>query len=145
MTSTSTPVLGETQYGFETEVSRKHKVPRLMIERTGADGRPAWKLKLMLPLCMPEADVERYKKIAASIYLSCIEKGIPGRLYGKFEYKYDAIVLTYKGRPFCWSMDVAAFERDNPIAPRPDDDKCIVLPSLEQVMHLNQGQEVRPI
>ena len=144
MESASTPVIGETKYDFETEISSRHKVPRLMIEKTGADGRPAWRLKLMLPVCVREEDATRYKKIAAAIYLSCIEKGIPGRLYGKFEYKYDAIVLTHKGRPFCRSMDVAAFEQDNPIAARPDDVPLIAQPTLQQVMNLNQGREVRP-
>src|ERR1039457_1145143 len=133
MERASTPVIGETKYDFETEISCKHKVPRLMIEKTGADGRPAWKLKLMLPACMPEEDATRYKKIAASIYMKCIEKGIPGRLYGKFEYKYDGIVMTHKGREFCRTMDVAAYERDNPVA-RPGDIALIERPALQQIV-----------
>jgi hypothetical protein len=142
MTPTSTPIIGETKYNFEVERSKKHKVPRVMIEKTGADGRPAWMLKLMLPEFTGPEETLRYKKIAASIYLKCIEKGIPGRLYGKFEFKYDGIVMTHKGEPFCRTMDVAAYERDNPPSPVVEhpgtDPKLLVQPTLQQVVDLNQ-------
>src|ERR1017187_41752 len=142
MESASAPVIGETKYNFETETSRKHKVPRVMIEKTGADGRLAWTLRLTLPVTTGEEEALRLKKIAASIYLKCIEKGIPGRLYGKFGYKYDAIVMTHKGREFCRTMDVAAYERDNPVA-RPGDIALIERPALQQIVDINQGRGFR--
>jgi hypothetical protein len=99
-------------------------------------------LKLMLPEFTGPEETLRYKKIAASIYLKCIEKGIPGRLYGKFEFKYDGIVMTHKGKPFCRTMDVAAYERDNPpsrVVEHPGTDpKLLVQPTLQQVVDLNQ-------
>ena len=139
----ATPIIGETKYNFETERSKKHKIPRVMIEKTGADGRPAWTLTLMLPEFTGPEESLRYTKIAAQIYLDCIARGIPGRLYGKFEFKYDGIVMTHKGRPFCRTMDVAAYERDNPPNPVTEhpgtDPKLLVMPTTQQVVDLNQG------
>jgi hypothetical protein len=122
-----TPIVGETKYTFETERKRKHRFARLKIHKNG--------MLLMLPETITEDGMKRYKKVAAAIFLKALEMGIPGTMFGRFEYDYDGIVMTYKGRPFCSYLDREAYRRDNPVV-APAEVSMIIKPDLKTVVDM---------
>ena len=130
----SETIIGEKKYRFECERKRKHKVPRLKITATG--------LRLMLPSGTGEDEEKRYRRIAAAIFLKALEQGVPGALFGRFEHKYDGIVMTWKGKPYCTYVDRKAYEQDHPVVGA-DQVSLIQQATMQQTIALAQGQEVR--
>ena len=132
----SIPILGEVKYTLETVVlphQKRIKQPRVMIEKTDV----GWMLRLTLQDWVDAETTLKLQKVAANIYLKCIERGIPGRLYGHFSTEYYAITMTHRGKVFCRTIDVAAYERDHPVA-KPEEVSLISKPTLGEVMHTRQ-------